>query len=102
TFSLATILIIISLGIAWWIDMTVFMALLCLIPINFFGFKKINQELSRRMGLFQKTFSNTQQNIIQAVTNVEFLKSTANEQLLRKLMTSDLNQAYQQLAETNK
>lgn len=102
TFSLAAILIIISLGIAWWIDMTVFMALLCLIPINFFGFKKINQELSRRMGLFQKTFSNTQQNIIQAVTNVEFLKSTANEQLLRKLMTSDLNQAYQQLAETNK
>lgn len=60
SFSLALILIIISLIIAWWIDINVFIALITLIPINYFGFKRINQELSRRMALFQKTFSKTQ------------------------------------------
>lgn len=102
TFSLALILIIISLSIAWWIDMNVFIALIMLIPINYFGFKKINQELSRRMALFQKTFSKTQQNIIQALTNVEFLKTRSNKQLIQNLISSDLYNSYQTLAETNK
>ena len=79
-----------------------FIALITLIPINYFGFKRINQELSRRMALFQKTFSKTHQNIIQALNNVEFLKTRSNTEQVQNLISSDLYHSYQTLAETNK
>ena len=98
----AGVLIALTLAVALWLDFKIFLSLLLLLPINYFGFRYINCSLSQRMRNFQEKFASTQQNIIQIVANVDYLKSLASYDSIHRLITEDILEAYGRLARTNR
>lgn len=98
----ATILILLTLLVALWVDVNIFIVLLCLLPINYFGFRYINRQLSQKMKDFQEKFACTQQNVIQVFSNVDYLKSLASFETIDRLLAQDIGQAYGRLAKTNR
>ncbi|WP_282920399.1 ATP-binding cassette domain-containing protein [Ignavigranum ruoffiae] len=98
----ASILIGLTLAVALWLDFKIFLSLLLLLPINYFGFCYINRSLSQRMRNFQEKFASTQQNIIQIVANVDYLKSLASYNTIHRLIAEDILEAYGRLAKTNR
>ena len=98
----AGVLIVLTLAVALWLDFKIFVSLLLLLPINYFGFRYINRSLSQRMRNFQEKFASTQQNIIQIVANVDYLKSLASYNTIHQLIAVDILEAYGRLAKTNR
>lgn len=54
--------------------LSIFFILLAMIPINYLGYKVLNQELSKRSDLLQRTTASGWQKILSAIRETDYLK----------------------------
>ncbi|MGX7351192.1 ATP-binding cassette domain-containing protein [Enterococcus canis] len=90
--------VLFSSFISWKIAIT----LLLLIPLNYFGYKTINKELSVRMENMQQSSAVALKDLTVTLSNVDGIKSQANEDMLYYLLEHKIEAMYVALANANK
>lgn len=95
-------IIIVSLCIIFMISWKIFIVLLLLLPLNFFGFKYINKQLSLKMELMQKSSATANKDLVTSLSNIDMIKSQSHSNFIEVLLKPEIEKMYTTLAGTNK
>lgn len=98
----AGFIICLSLLVLFFISWKIFMVLLLLLPLNFFGFKYINKHLALKMEKMQKDSASANKDLIVTLSNSDNVKSQASRSAMEHLLKPQITAMYQSLANTNK
>ncbi len=87
---------------AYFIHWLIFILLLFLIPLNYFGYRLINRKLQEKMLKMQLQSATVNKDLVVTLNNVDYVKQFADFSSLEKIFHQDLLASYQTLADTNK
>lgn len=98
----AIFLILFSLILSFSIHWSIAMILLFLIPINFFGFRFINNSLKSKMEELQFMGAVSNKDLVATLSNVDYIKQIPAYQDLEKAIIPKIEKLYKVLSKTNK
>lgn len=98
----AVFIILVSLVLAFSVHWLIFVFLLLLIPINFFGFRFINKRLKIKMEAMQSEGAITNKDLVSTLSNVDNIKQLPDYDTLEKILLPGIGKMYRTLANTNK
>lgn len=75
--------------------------MVCMIPVNYFGFKLLNKELALRSEKLQKESASGFQKIVSISGQTDYLKQCSSYDILLKQMEPAIKQIYNSMAEVN-
>lgn len=91
-----------SIVISYWIHPLIFIILLLVMPVNFFGFRFINRKLKEKMDCMHVQSAHSKKDLIAIMGNVDQTKSVGEYPVLSNLYSSGVEEMYTTLADTNK
>lgn len=95
-------IIVVSLVCLFIMSWKISIALFILLPLNFFGYKHINKKLAIKMEVMQKNAAVANKDLIVSLSNIDNVKSQANDQAIETLLKPQIENMYNTLANTNK
>ncbi|WP_197071803.1 ABC transporter ATP-binding protein [Paenibacillus sp. FSL R7-0273] len=98
----AGFIIFFSLFLAYSVHWSIFLCLLILIPVNFFGFRFINKRLKHKMEALQHEGATANKDLVTALSNADHIKQLPDFTFLEKALLPGIGKMYQTLANTNK
>lgn len=98
----SSFIIVVSLILAYSVHWSIFLFLLILIPVNFFGFRFINKNLKRKMEAMQYEGATANKDLVSALSNADNIKQLPDYAFLEKAVLPGVGRMYQTLANTNK
>lgn len=98
----AIFVIILSLIIILFISWKISLVLLCLLPLNFFGYQLINKRLADKMEKMQQQSASANKDLIVAFSNIDYVKAQTNSNQMNLLLKPNITKMYRTLANTNK
>lgn len=98
----AILIILVSLFLAFSVHWTIFLFLIILIPINFFGFRFINKRLKQKMEAMQSEGAIANKDLVSTLSNVDNIKQLSGYDKLEKVVVPSVSRMYHTLANTNK
>ncbi|TCZ75683.1 ABC transporter ATP-binding protein [Paenibacillus albiflavus] len=98
----ATFIIAVSLFLAFSVHWVIFVVLLLLIPVNYFGFRFINKRLKQKMEAMQSKSAIANKDLVSTLSNVDNIKQFSDYRTLENIVVPSLGKMYRTLANTNK
>lgn len=95
------VIVNVILGITFVQSKLIFLILLSLIPINYFGFRLINKELSKRSKILQDKSAEGWQKLLSLIDNTDYLKQLGNYSNVRRKLTLVIEDIYQAQVDIN-
>lgn len=77
------------------------LTMMILIPINYFGFRLINQQLKERMNRMQEASAATHKDLIATLSNSDSVKASGDVDRYSNLFSNSFRNTFQTLAHTN-
>jgi len=96
------LILLVLLTITFFISIPIALLLMVLVPINFFGYKWLNQELLKRSKDMQEKTSEGAQSLISIAGQTDYLKQSADHMNVLKQITVPLKKMYQAMSNVNK
>lgn len=97
TIAMLVLSLVVMLTISWKLALL----MLTLVPINYFGFRLINRQLGEKMATMQEQGATANRDLLMAFSNIDALKSGANQPLIQTLLDTSLTENYRALAKAN-
>lgn len=98
----SSFILMVCLILAYSVHGSLFLVLLVLIPINFFGFRFINKNLKRKMEAMQHENATASKDLVSTLSNVDNIKQLPDYTSLERAVLPGIGKMYQTLANTNK
>lgn len=102
TLTKAIFMILCSLILVGSVSLKIFAVMLVLIPFNYFSFRYINRELSRKMAAMQAASATANKDLVVTLANSDMVKAQMDHEILDNLLFHKIEAMYQSLANTNK
>ncbi|MDO3412495.1 ABC transporter ATP-binding protein [Saccharibacillus sp. CPCC 101409] len=98
----ALLVLSVVLVLAFSVHVLVFLALLLLIPVNFFGFRFINRRLKSKMESMQEQSATANKDLVSTLSNADAVKQLPQYEVLERLLVPGIGKMYRTLAGTNR
>ena len=96
------LVVVLSLLIFWWLNPFLALFISLIFPLNYFGYRLINQKLQVQSARMAERNSNSLKEVINLCQQVDYVKQEGNIAHFEHLLTPPLRDLYQQMAITNK
>lgn len=95
-------IMLVALTIIFFLSWKIFILLLLLLPLNYFGYKYINKHLAKKMEAMQKNSASANKDLVTSLSNIDMIKSQSQSNFIEKLLKPEITNMYESLANTNK
>src|SRR5699024_6505847 len=96
------IIIVVSLILIAMINGYLFLMLLALVPINYIGYKFINEKLHEKSKVMQENTSLSYKELISVFKNTDMIKQESDYSRIENLISPSINRIYHSMASVNK
>lgn len=96
------IIIVVSLILIAMINGYLFLMLLALVPINYIGYKFINEKLHEKSKVMQENTSLSYKELITVFKNTDMIKQESDYSRIENLISPSINRIYHSMASVNK
>lgn len=91
-FLISAITIVVCLIFVSQINIYIFITFFLLLPLQYFGYRKLNYKLSDRTAEFQDIYSSNFKNILSTVSKVDFIKQSGDYNSIVHLIENDIEE----------
>lgn len=95
------IISIVCILIVFYYNIYLGLLLFLVVPVNYFGYKKLNKNLQKKSIFMQKTTSSGYQNILALINNTDFIKQYSSFPYTKKYLKENLSNIFNSIKEVN-